>query len=191
MSAELGFPLSLDYVNTAPAHTLLESVKTWLQRKNPVCLIHPHGFYVVLLDRMEAEEWRFHFWPKDPRAITGMPAFIHTHDCHVESRLLHGQLTNIVYDVDAVPICGQPLYEVSYGGDRYAPATSNFLRLTTTRVQPTIRRRHSMERGDRYHVERHAFHEAVVPEQQATSTLVCVHGRSPGPVRVVGFDGYP
>jgi hypothetical protein len=120
-----------------------------------------------------------------------MPAFIHTHDCHVESRLLQGQLTNIVYDVDAVPGGGQPLYEVGYGGDRYAPATTNFLRLTTTRVQPTIRLRHYMQRGDKYHVERHAFHEAVVPEQQATSTLVCMHGRSPGPVRVVGLDGYP
>ena len=42
-----------------------------------------------------------------------------------------------------------------------------------------------------YEVERHAYHEAVVPEQLATSTLVCMHGRSAGAVMVVGVDGYP
>jgi len=142
--------------------------------------MHPHGFHVVLLYRTDSEEWRFHFWPQGPRLIAGMPAFIHTHDRHVESRILQGQLTNVLYDVAAVPAGGQPLYKVRYSGDRYASATSNFLRKTTTRVQPTIRRRDDMGRGDTYHVERHAYHEAVVPEQLATSTLVCMRARSPG-----------
>ncbi|MGC2782639.1 MAG: hypothetical protein WA397_02150 [Roseiarcus sp.] len=191
MYADLGFPLTLDHVRAAPVPALLAAVKTWLERENPICLMHPHGFYVVLLGCTETEEWRFHFWPKGPRAVAGMPAFIHTHDRHIESRILQGQLTNILYDVASVATGGQPLYEVAYGGDRYESATSNFLRLTTTRVQSNIRHHDTMGCGDTYHVERHAYHEVAVPEQLATSTLVCMHGRSPGAVMVVGLEGYP
>jgi hypothetical protein len=191
MYADLGFPLTLDHTRTTPASILLAAVKAWLKRENPVCLIHPHGFYVVLLGRTDTEEWRFHFWPQGPRTIVGMPAFIHTHDRQVESRILQGQLTNTIYELATVPTGGLPLYEVGYGGDRYASTTSNFLRLTTTRVQPIVRRRDIMECDDEYHVERHAYHEATVPEHLATSTLVCMHGRAPGAVMVIGLDGYP
>ena len=190
MCADLPFPLTLDYVRTAPVSVLLPAVETWLERKNPTCLVHPHGFYVVLLGRTEMEEWRFHLWPRGPRITTGMPAFIHTHDRHIDSRILQGTLTNILYDVAMVPTGGQPLYKVEYGGDRYASATSNSLRKTATRVQATIRCQDKMRRGDTYHVECHAYHEAVVPEQLVTSTLVCMHGRSAGAATVVGLDGY-
>ena len=173
MYGNLGFPLMLDYVRTAPVPVLLAAIKTWLERHNPLCMVHPHGFYVVLVERTETEEWRFHFWPDAPRPVAGMPAFIHTHDRHVESRILQGRLTNILYDVIAVPAGGQPLCEVGYGGDRYVSATSNFLRRTSTRVQSTALRSDTMGRGDVYHVERHTFHEAVVPDQLATATLVC------------------
>ena len=191
MCADLGFPLTINHVRAAQVPALLAAVKTWLERENPVCLVHPHGFYVVLLDRNETEEWRFHFWPRGLRAAVGMPAFIHTHDRHVVSRVLQGQLTNILYDVSTVPTGGQPLYEVGYGGDRYASATSNFLRRTPTRVKPTMLRRDTIGRGYTYVVKRHAFHEAVVPHQLATATLVCMRGRSLGPVMVVGLNGYP
>jgi hypothetical protein len=80
MFVDLGFPLTLDYVRVAPVQELHAALKTWLERENPICLMHPHGFYVVLLGRDEKEEWRFHFWPKGPRTTLGMPAFIHTHD---------------------------------------------------------------------------------------------------------------
>jgi hypothetical protein len=138
MFADLGFPLTLDYVRVAPVSILRTALKAWMQEQNPISLVHPHGFYVVLLSRTEAEEWRFHFWPQGTRTIAGMPAFIHTHDRHVESRILQGQLTNIFYDVPTVLVGGQPLYEVSYGGDRYSSATSNFLQQTSTRVQPIV-----------------------------------------------------
>jgi maltose alpha-D-glucosyltransferase/alpha-amylase len=83
------------------------------------------------------------------------------------------------------------VYEVGYDGDRYASATSNIVHKTTKRVQLTIRRRDTLVRGETYRVERHAYHEAVVPEQLATSTLVCMHGHQPGAVILVGLDGYP
>jgi len=51
---------------------------------------------------------------------------------------------DVLYDVVTVPAGGQPLYEVGYGGDRYASATSNFLRKTNTRVQPVMRHRDIM-----------------------------------------------
>jgi hypothetical protein len=57
--------------------------------------------------------------------------------------------------------------------------------------RPVIRRRDTMGCGDTYHVEPRAYYEAAVSEQLVTSTLVCMHGRSPGAVMVVGLDAYP
>lgn len=85
MPADTGFPLTLAHVQSAPVFLLLAGVKPWLARENPVCLMHPHGFYVALLHFTEAEEWRFHTWPKGTRNVLGMSAFIHTHDRNVES----------------------------------------------------------------------------------------------------------
>lgn len=191
MCGKLGIPLALDQMRTAPPAVVLASVKSWLEQDDPTCLQHPHGFYVVLLGRSETEEWRFHFWPEGPRTVVGMPALIHTHDCHVESRILQGRLTNTLYDAVTVPTGGYPLYEVGYGGDRYGRTTSNTLRRTTTRVQTVVRDRTTLRYGETYCVERQAYHDAIVPEEISTATLVCMHGRSPGTVFVVGLDGYP
>lgn len=120
-----------------------------------------------------------------------MPAFIHTHDCHVESRILQGELTNIDYQVTAVVVDGQPLYNVGYGGDRYTQSTSNLLNKTATRVAAKVQNRKTVKKGECYRVERHAYHEAITPEHLTTATLVWMHSRSPGPVHVVGCDGYP
>lgn len=191
MLANLGLPLEWSRILNEPLPALRDAVNAWLVRENPTCLIHPHGFFVALLGRTKTEEWRLHFWPKGPRVVTGMPAFIHTHNCQVESRILKGQITNVLYAVAAAPTGGQPLYEVNYGGDRYAAATSNILRKTATRVQTTIQQEFLLTCGDAYHVERYAYHEAVVPDRDNTLTLVCMHGRSSGAVAVVGIDGYP
>lgn len=191
MYADLGFPLTRDHVRNVPVSILLGAVRTWLERANPICLVHPHGFYVVPLSRNNAEEWRFHFWPKGPRAITGMPAYIHTHDRQVESRVLQGQLTNILYDVDVVSIGGHPLYQVNYHGDRYVATTTNILRNTHRRAQLLIRSCRTIGCGDAYQIERHSYHESVVSQQFVTSTIVCMHERSPGAIMVVGLDGYP
>lgn len=185
------FALRWEHVRDASLPALRAAIKAWLMRKNPTCLIHPHGFYVVLLRRTETEEWRLHLWPEGPRHVTGMPAFIHTHNCHVESRILKGQLTNILYNVVADPSGSHPLYEVEYGGDRYATSTSNLLFKTATRVNVAIQQQDTYTCGDTYHVERYAYHEAVISSQQATSTLVCMRERLQGSVIVVGLDGYP
>lgn len=191
MLADLEFPLELSRVRAEPLPALRCAVKTWLTRGNPTCLIHPHGFYVALLGRTETEEWRLHFWPKGPRIVTGMPAFIHTHNCHVESRILKGQMTNILYDVTADSSGCHPLYEVEYSGDRYAAVTSNSLRKTGIRAHAAVKRRNTYKCGDTYNIERNAYHEAFVSDQDSTSTLVCMHGRSTDSVMVVGLDGYP
>ncbi len=191
MLADLDIPMEWGRVREEPLAALQCAVKAWLMRESPNCLIHPHGFYVVLLGRTETEEWRLHFWPHGPRIVTGMPAFIHTHNCHVESRILKGQITNILYNVSADSTGCQPLYEVDYSGDRYAAATSNRLRKTATRVHVAIQQRDTYTCGDTYNVERNAYHEAVVSDRDFTSTLVCMHGRSTDSVMVVGLDGYP
>ncbi len=190
MHADTGFPLTLAHVRSAPVSLLLAGVKSWLARENPVCLMHPHGFYVALLHCTEAEEWRFHMWPKGTRNVLGMPAFIHTHDRNLESRVLEGELTNILYDVREVTLGGRPLYTVEYGGDRYKSSTSNLLKRTDSRVETTIRCRETIRPGGMYCVEHHIFHEVVVPESRTTTTIVCMNRRSPGAVNVVGIDGY-
>jgi len=189
MFADLGFPMTLDYVRNARTFNILSAVKDWLERENPICLMHPHGFFVALLGQSDTEEWRFHFWPKGSRPVSGMHAFIHTHDRHVDSRVLQGELTNIIYDATVTSTDGHPLYEVNYDGDRYASATSNSLRKSGARVQTKIRSRRTIKSGHTYHVERHDYHEAVISEQFSTATIVCMHGRSPGPVLVIGTDG--
>ena len=78
MPADIGFPLTFEHVQSAPSHDLLAAIGSWIDRVNPTCLVHPHGFFVVLLDRSEARDWRFHFWPKGPRTLTSMPAMVHT-----------------------------------------------------------------------------------------------------------------
>lgn len=191
MLADFGFPLEWSRVSTEPLPTLQSALKTWLKRARPSCLIHPHGFYVVHLGQAGTQEWRLHFWPEGPRTVTGMPAFIHTHNCHVESRILKGEVTNILYDVIADPAGAHPLYEVGYSGDRYAADTSNRLWKSTTRVNTVIRRQDIYTCGESYNIDRNAYHEAVVPVQTPTTTLVCMHGRSTTSVMVVGLDGYP
>ena len=135
----------------------------------------------------------FTFGQKNPELLLAcLPiSIIHTHDRQVDSRVLQGQLTNILYDVNTVSVGGHPLYQVSYHGDRYAAMTTNILRNTHRRAQTLIRSYHTIKCGDTYQIERHCYHESVVSQQLATSTIVCMHERSPGAIMVVGLDGYP
>lgn len=191
MRAETSIFLTHQQVRSTPTHVLLADLKAWLIRMNPGALLHPHGFHVVLLSRTDEEEWRLHFWPPGPRVVTGMPAFIHTHDRHVDSWVLQGRLTNILYDVQIVPAGGTPLYEVGYAGDRYRSMTSNILSRTAQRVQAGVLSEATMQPGDTYRVDRHDYHEAIVPDDVCTATLVRMHARAPGAVKVVGLDGFP
>lgn len=173
------------------APDLAETIYSWLKQKNPVALLHPHGFFVIPLLRNEIEEWRFHIWPMGHRQAKGMPAYVHTHDLHIDSMILQGELTNIMYDVSITSKRGYPLYEVSYEGDKYSSETSNVLRKTSTRVQITPTSRQVVKCADAYHITSHSYHEALVSKEMVTSTLVCMHTRSSGSVKVVGLDGYP
>ncbi|WP_231023140.1 hypothetical protein [Sphingomonas sp. IC-11] len=165
-------------------------IKRWLTRENPVCLRHPHGFYVALLKRGLDEEWRFHLWPKGPRVITGMPAFVHTHDSDVESRVLSGALTNTLYDIAHVSSEGQPLYQVGYSADRYLSTTRNWLENTGSRIIVCRREEQYVIPGKGYIVDADDFHEATISENCVTATLVRMTARRPATVYVAGVDGY-
>lgn len=191
MPAELDSLLQRPLAWEAPVPTLLAAIRRWISTTKPSCPLHPHGFHVLLLKRSEGEEWRLHLWPSTVRQSTGMPARIHTHDRHVESRILKGSLLNLDYLPTTTNEHGHPLYSVTYAGDRYVGDTSNVLQNTGERITLTLTGRRQYGIGDHYRLERHTYHEAVVPEQQATITLVCMHSRDPGPIMVVGLDGYP
>jgi hypothetical protein len=120
MNHKRGAFLSRDLVANTEAVELLCRIRKWISATGPACLVHPLGFCVVLLQKNDDEEWRFHVWPKGARRITGMPALIHTHNKVVESKILRGELSNIIYSVAGVAKGGAPVYEVEYLGDRYA-----------------------------------------------------------------------
>ena len=191
MSVELPVPLSLDAIRSAPAPALLEQLQTWVKVSDPVCLVHPHGFFVILLHRSDSADWRFHWWPKGPRTLTGMPAMIHTHDKLVESRLLAGKIKNVLYDVTETTSGGSPVYEVAYRGDKFVGNTTNVLQKTAMRVRAEIRAAQTLAVGQSYSIEPHVYHEAVVPDDTVTATIVCMHSPMPGAVSIIGLDGYP
>jgi hypothetical protein len=97
MNHKRGAFLSRDLVANTEAVELLCRIRKWISATGPACLVHPLGFCVVLLQKNDDEEWRFHVWPKGARRITGMPALIHTHNKVVESKILRGEVANIIY----------------------------------------------------------------------------------------------
>jgi hypothetical protein len=191
MPADLHSLLQRPLAWEAPVPTLIAAIRRWISSTKPSCLLHPHGFHVLLLKRSEGEEWRLHLWPSTARQTIGMPARIHTHDRHVESRILKGSLLNLDYRHVATIENAHPLYSVTYVGDRYVSDTSNVLQNTGERIALTETGRRQLGIGDHYRLERHTYHEAIAPEHQATITLVCMHSQDPRPIMVVGLDGYP
>lgn len=191
MPADFATRLTAEYVQTAKPSALLADIRGWIEESQPSSLIHPHGFLVLLLHRSGHEEWRFHVWPQGTRLISGMPAPIHTHDKVVDSRVLKGELTNVVYSVAEVSTGGSPVYEVEYPRDKYDPQATNLLKRTLARVDASVIGERFVSVGERYSVPAHVFHQAVVPESVCTCTIVRMYSPAPGPVRVIGIDGYP
>jgi hypothetical protein len=191
MPTDFAATLTPEYVQTATPSALLAGIRAWIEAAQPSSLIHPHGFLVLLLDRADREEWRFHVWPQGMRLISGMPGPIHTHDKVVDSRVLKGELTNVVYSIAEAPVGGLPVYEVEYPGDKYNPQTTNLLKRSSARVETCTISQQLVPAGERYSVPAHVFHQAVVPESVCTCTIVCLHSPAPGPVKVIGIDGYP
>lgn len=193
MSADLDFLNLKDLASLSNAF-IKDALKTWITQEAPKCLKHPHGFYVMLLKRSDVEQWRLHLWPNGVRQITGMPARIHLHDTHVSSRILVGALTNIQYV--STPVAdgsaeGHPVYEVIYEGNRYKQQTANTLRKTQGREVAIETHRFTLQAGDTYQIPRYSLHEAEVARDVATCTLVCMHERADGVVKLMGVDGYP
>ena len=191
MPADFAAILTPEYVQTATPSALLAGIRAWIEAAQPSSLIHPHGFLVLLLDRADREEWRFHVWPQGMRLISGMPGPIHTHDKVVDSRVLKGELTNVVYSVAEAPTGGLPVYEVEYPSDKYDPRATNMLKRASARVAASVVDQRLVLVGERYSVPAHEFHQAVVPESVCTCTIVRMHSPAPGPVKVIGIDGYP
>jgi hypothetical protein len=183
--------LGWEGVQKIPAQEIRDGLLDWLREFEPPCIVHPHGFHVVLLHSQADMEWRLHMWARGTRSISGMPTFIHTHNREVRSRVLRGRLTNIQYEVDSSQNHGHPLYSVEYLGNKYEKSTLNVLRRTSDRVRVIEISKVSIEDGDSYHVPRHSFHEAVVSDDIVTCTIVCMSDPESSPIYVVGADGYP
>jgi hypothetical protein len=68
MPADLAAILNAEYVQTATPSTLLTAIRGWIETAQPLSLIHPLGFLVLLLHRAGGEEWGFRVWPSSARA---------------------------------------------------------------------------------------------------------------------------
>lgn len=191
MPGDLEFPLSLDRLHSKSLTGLVEETKIWMKRRNNNCLVHPHGFWVVLLNKSATEEWRFHYWPKGHRFAAGIPGKIHTHDKVVESRIVYGELKNIRYRVKEVEHAEQMIYHVGYDGNRFMRKTTNMLDKTNECVEAVVESEQVLSVGNSYRVEAHTYHEAVVSEDVATATIVCMHSQVVGPIKVVGLASHP
>ncbi len=191
MRADFAAILTPEYVRAATPSALLTDFRTWVEAARPSSLIHPHGFLVLLLHRADGEEWRFHVWPQGTRHISGLPGPIHTHDKVVDSRVLKGELMNVVYSVAEGPTGGLPLYEVEYPSDKYDPQGMNLLKRSSARAEASAIHKRLVSAGERYTVPAHVFHQAVVEENVCTCTIVRMHSPAPGQVKVIGVDGYP
>jgi hypothetical protein len=191
MPADFAAILKPEYVRTAAPTALLARIRAWMKAVQPSSLIHPHGFLVLLLHREDREEWRFHVWPQGMRPISGMPGLIHTHDRVVDSRVVKGELTNVVYSISEAPAGGSPVYEVEYPSDKYDPQGTNLLKRSSVRVDAYVIGEQLVAAGRRYSVSAGVFHQAVIPESVCTCTIVRMHSPAPGPVKVIGIDGYP
>lgn len=191
MPADIADILNGEYVHAAAPSALLADIRGWIEAAQPSSLIHPHGFLVLLLHRADGEEWRFHVWPQGMRLTSGMPSRIHTHNKVVDSRVLKGELTNVVYSVAEALTGGSPVYEVEYPHDKYDPQATNLLKRSSTRVEASAIGKQFVATGARYSVPAHVFHQAVVPERICTCTIVHMHSPATGPVKVIGIEGYP
>ena len=191
MYVESHFSITREQFDSMAPASLIERVKDWINEKDPIALQHPHGFWVVLLNKSEMEEWRLHYWPRGCRKITGMPAKIHTHDRVVESRIMFGELMNIVYSSTNVELDGWPVYEVAYFGDKYVQDTSNVLKKSGMQTKLVSKCTQILKVGNRYRIEAHLYHEAVVAKDVATATIVCMHSRVPGTAKVLGLASCP
>jgi hypothetical protein len=120
-----------------------------------------------------------------------LPGPIHTHNKVVDSRVLKGELTNVVYSIAEAPTGGLPVYEIKYPSDKYDPQAINLLKRSSDRVNASAMAEQLVRAGDRYSVPAHVFHQAVVPETICTCTIVRMHSPTPGSVKVIGIDGYP
>jgi hypothetical protein len=192
MSRESGLGFTRSLIENADSGELFRRVRDWIALATPTCLLHPLGFYVILLERDAQEEWRFHVWRKGARKFTGMPSVIHTHDKVVLSKVLSGEISNVMYATPEVTSGGYPVYEVEYVGDRYVSASTNVLVRTPSRVEPTITSTQLIQTGQSYSILAHDFHQTVVSELIAACTLVCMHSPDPTEsIKLIGLDGYP
>jgi hypothetical protein len=191
MSGDLGSLLTPGNISAESPPELLDAIKSWILSSNRIATRHPYGFWVFLLDRTDFQEWRFHLWGRNQRPSAGMPAPIHTHDKFVDSRVLIGELENLVYEATPTQAGGLPVYEAPQIGDKYRPANKNLLIKTADRRIPRLAHCQTLIQGQSYTVPAHAFHEAKVRDGAITCTIVRMHSQVVGPVRILGADGYP
>jgi hypothetical protein len=191
MSGDLGSLLTPSNISAGSPPALLNAIKSWVLNSKRMATRHLYGFWVFLLDRTDFQEWRFHLWGRNRRPKAGMPAPIHTHDKFVDSRVLIGELENLVYEATPTQGGGLPVYEARHIGDKYSPENKNLLIKTADRRIPRLAHCQTITQGQSYTVPAHAFHEAKVRDAAITCTIARMHSQVAGPVRILGVDGYP
>jgi hypothetical protein len=130
--------------------------------------LHPYGFVVFKLGIIEPG-WliRLHIWPGGQDRAEGWR--VHNHAWSLYSRVLTGKLINYQYIVQSVSRSSNVLYTVETSD--FASGKSGLLS-SGQYVQCTEAGAACWKKDDLYVVDKFAFHDTVVPNQEITATLV-------------------
>lgn len=133
---------------------------------------HPNGFIQLNLNKNGST--RLHVWPEPDSGLKKQESdnTIHDHIFDMESRILCGKLTNVVYGWQGVDAIRNPdivtrLFEV-YQADYPTPKEDSFLHKTNKMGFLNQIDRVTMTRGSEYALSAWQYHDSISQELTAT-----------------------
>ena len=167
MELMMNLPDLADQLQTADLGELKNDLRAWLEVDlGGECTAHPLGFFLFRVWTTDAVTLRLHYWPAKlrPQPVALTP--IHDHVWHLRSRVLLGQLTNIVVEVEDQR-SGEYDLGVITQIDRQDAVSPTDRRVA---IRREIRSIHAA--GDYYELVPGIFHFTEVPDNNATATIV-------------------
>jgi hypothetical protein len=164
-------------IHSNDAEEIISTLKK-THKKTP--LWHPLGFISLEVAKCDGFELTLHYWPKTSTKQYLNHQAVHSHNCHLHSRVIAGSIQNNVYKIEAGNT--HRLYSVEYYGK------NSQLRPTKMRVNMQLESSQVYQSGKTYKVPLNQFHHINVSHQQSTLTLVMQYGFEDKPPLVVGGE---
>lgn len=141
---------------------------------------NPGGFMVFPLGLTDDGcSIRFHVWPQGMKRKTDQGPNPHNHALHLSSRIVIGQYSDFILDVNKLDIApvskSDALKEVDvYGlyGTYRTPGGKDILKTDGTLVKATPRTARNLREGETHHIKAGEYHLSTVPKEILAATLV-------------------